>query len=256
MEYPHCGSARRADHEGGDEYLAQALAGSRLAEILPDEPFWATVIQFFVNSPMLDAAQVAPMVDYLYHQKFVPQEVFGPGGRLERIGPPEPELTMQGRTAQALLRRMEAWHRQLAWEGKRPPVDWARSGIGEFRLLQRDEETDVCTCWTIQELLSSKALQEEGKAMRNCVATYAASCLRGQCSIWSLRVTTSQAPTQRRVMTIEVESASRAIVQARGPCNVTPRTRPGDTRLQATPQILRRWADQEQLTIAHYVWGY
>jgi hypothetical protein len=240
---------------GGDEYLARAVAGSRLAEILPDEPFWATVLQFFVNSPMLDRAQIGPMVDYLYHQKFVPQDVLDPNGQVERTGAPEPDLVMKGRTAAALQRRVEEWHRQLARETKRPPREWMRSGIGEFRLLQRDASTRETTlCWTIQELLSSKELQEEGRAMHNCVATYADSCAQGGCSIWALRLSVAHEATRRHIMTIEVDNKARAIVQARGPCNTTPNDRRASSRLQTGVEMLRRWAEQEKLTLARYVW--
>ncbi|HLV81858.1 MAG TPA: hypothetical protein VKT32_16340 [Chthonomonadaceae bacterium] len=95
---------------GGDGYLARAVAGTRLVEILPDEPFWATVLQFFANSPMLAPAQIGPMVDYIYHQKFVFQEIIGPGGVVAALGPPQPEFSMKGRTAAALQRLVEGWH--------------------------------------------------------------------------------------------------------------------------------------------------
>ena len=38
--------------------------------ILPDEVFWESVIQFFVNQKRLDLSVVGPIVDYLYGRKF------------------------------------------------------------------------------------------------------------------------------------------------------------------------------------------
>jgi hypothetical protein len=237
---------------GGDESLARAVAGSRLGEILPDEPFWATVLQFFANSPMLAPAQVGPIVDYLYHQKFVFQEILGPGGIVTHIGPPQPDFSMKGRTATALQRLVDAWHRQLARETKRLPLEWAPSGIGAFRLLQRDEENKI-SCWIIEELLSSKALQDEGKAMHNCVATYTASCAQRRCAIWSLKLATSRDGARRHLLTIEVDPTKRSIVQVRGPCNRLPGGDHAGERLHTAMEMLRRWADQQQLTIARYI---
>ena len=50
--------------------------------------------------------------------------------------------------------------------------------------------------------------------MSNCVATYAESCTRGRCSIWSLRKRADGDQLSVRVMTIEVNNATREIVQA------------------------------------------
>jgi hypothetical protein len=239
---------------GGSAALARALIGSRLAEILPDEPFWTTVVQFFINYPTLDPAQIGSIVDYLYHQKFASEEIFGPMGRVAHVGPPEPDLTMKGRTPAALLRRVEAWHRQLAQEAKRPPLEWARSGIGELHLLQReDEASETVTHWTLRELLSSRELQAEGRAMRNCVAAYAARCTQGGCSIWSIRAGTSGG-AMRSVMTVEVNNAKRAVVQARGHGNILPHAAHAGPRLKVAAELMHRWAEREKLTVSRYAW--
>lgn len=36
-------------------------------------------------------------------------------------------------------------------------------------------------------LVTARELVDEGRAMRNCVATYASSCMKGRCQIWSMR---------------------------------------------------------------------
>ncbi|HZT42439.1 MAG TPA: PcfJ domain-containing protein [Chthonomonadaceae bacterium] len=237
---------------GGDEYLARAICGSRLAEILPDEPFWATVLQFFASQPRLASAQIGPMMDYIYHQKFVFEEILGPRGVVTYLGPPQPEFSMKGRTEAALQRLVEAWHVQLAREPKRPRLEWAPAGIGAFRLLQRGPE-DRVSCWIIEELLSSKELQEEGKAMHNCVAAYSALCAQGRRSIWSLKLATSHDGVRHHVLTIEVDTARRSIVQVRGPCNQHPEGKQAGERLQTAMEMLRRWAEQQNLSITRYV---
>ena len=165
-----------------------------------------------------------------------------------------PIFEMKGRTPAALLRRMETWHRQLAQESKRPPREWERMNIGEFLLEQHDAANDAVLHWTIRELLCSKELEEEGQAMNNCVASYIDACVKGRSRIWSLRVTAPNTPAAQRVMTIEVDPEKRAIVQARGKCNVTPDMPKCTGRLKLAPSLLRRWAAQQNLVIVPDVW--
>lgn len=248
---------------GGDEYLAKALLGTRLAEAQQDEAFWATVVQFLVNNPMLAPAQIGPMLDYIHHIRFVPQQFLDADGRVERVGPLEPEFSMKGRTVPALMRRVEEWHRNLAKETRRGAMEWARSEILEFVLAQRERHPEARDgsverkiTWTIQELLSSKELNEEGKAMHHCVATYAPVCVRGTCSIWSLGLAESHDPVRRRIMTIEVNNEQRMIVQARGRFNSLPGQKHASARLNQAADVLRRWAEDQGLTIAPYVLRY
>jgi hypothetical protein len=97
---------------GGSEALAHAVAATRLGRSFEHEDFWKTVIQFFVNEPTLDAVHIGPIVDYLHVQKFVPQEDFIGEGELGHAGPPQPNLTMKGRTRRSLLRQVEEWHKR------------------------------------------------------------------------------------------------------------------------------------------------
>ena len=96
---------------GGEVPLVRAINETRLGSTFECEPFWKTVIHFFVNNPMLDPDQVGPVVDYLYNQKYVPQEIVQPGGVVDRRLPAQPNLGMKGRSADKLVRQVEAWHR-------------------------------------------------------------------------------------------------------------------------------------------------
>jgi hypothetical protein len=236
----------------GDVTLARAVAATRLGEAFEQEEFWATVLQWFVNHPMLDAACVGPIIDYVHHQKFVPREVVLPEGAVEIGDPPQPEFSMKGRSAAALLARVEEWHAQLAREAHRPNNRWEKSGIGEFRQIQEDKQSGNVVCWTIQELLSSRELREEGRALNHCVASYGHSCFQGRVSIWSVRLEDCQQAVPRRVMTIEVKG--RTINQARGKANAFPGSKK-DTggRLKQAHHVMRQWAAAEQLRVASHL---
>jgi hypothetical protein len=87
--------------------------------------------------------------------------------------------------------------------------------------------------YTITELLSSRELEDEGRAMGHCVATYGGSCAGGHASIWVLKVADAY-DRETRLLTLEVRSASRLIVQARQKFNK-----------EASPKelsIIGRWA--------------
>ena len=54
---------------GGDERLVQTVCGTFVAESFENFEFWATVIQWVINNPMLDPIKVQPICDYLNHLK-------------------------------------------------------------------------------------------------------------------------------------------------------------------------------------------
>jgi hypothetical protein len=238
---------------GGDEHLVRAVVGTRLGEGFGDEPFWVSVLHFFVNNPMLDTDCVGPIVDYIHDQKYVPREIVGPDGGVTMGDPPQPDFLMKGRTPEALLRRVEEWHAQLAREERKTPTCWEPCGIGGFRVMGQDEFTGNPTCWIIQELLTSKEVTEEGKAMHHCVGSYARSCGKGHVSVWSMQAEDCRTKAKRRVMTISVQNARKVITQARGRCNRLPGSRDSSFRLNQAPAILSAWAKQEGLTVPKYL---
>ena len=97
-------------------------------------------------------------------------------------------------------------------------------------------------CWTIRELLSSKALIAEGRQLKHCVATYAASCAQGHCSIWTMEMESGAG--RKKVITVEVQNRRRMISQARGKLN----------RLASERElsVLRRWATAQGLKLSMY----
>jgi len=223
----------------GDARIARGILETRLRSFIGHDDFWTTVIRFFIANPLLDTAQFGPIVDYLRHERFERQEVFVAPGRIEQVSPRQPNLSMKGRTAESLLRQVEAWHRELG-RVRQVDADWPASGILEFEFVEGSVESSNRRLWTIRELLSSKALAAEGRKMRHCVASYAGSCLRRRTSIWTLEQEGFEG--HQKVLTVEVNLASRMICQARGKRNVLPS--------EKERSILRRWAENAGLGMA------
>jgi len=204
--------------QGGNRYLAEAVVKTRLGGSFENEEFWEKVVIFLVSNPMLDPAWVRPIVDYIHMRKYERRGVILPGGRVEYQDPPEPHFSMKSRSMLKLLRQVEERQAQVKKEERMRRRQWKSSGIGELSCTEEDERTRRSLYWTIQELLSTRELNEEGRAMRHCVASYAGRCQSGKMSIWSVQV--EDPPGEpRRVMTIAVDNKRRTIIQTRGRFN-------------------------------------
>ena len=228
---------------GGEPRLVEAVVASRLGTSLENEAFWSTVLAFLARHPWLDPAQVGPIVDYLHDQRFTRQDVFVARGDRRQLPPPQPRLSMKGRSLEALLRQVERWHRDLARSGPGAGRSWGPSGIGEldFETGVRGENLRV---WRVRELLSAAELRREGSAMHHCVATYASGCASGHSSIWTLELWSFERVQKRLTIAL---NANHVIVECRGRCNRPPNTQ--------ERQILSRWAEQEGLTISRFAWS-
>lgn len=221
---------------GGNDTLAEAILATRLGHGFENDEFWSSVIRFFVANPMLHRRHVGPIVDYLYHQRFVPAQVQGVDGFVRVIAPPQPGLSMRGRTANALLAQMERWHHEMGRLGDRPSGQhYPRAGYAPYLLMSPDRLTQ----WRIRELSTHGELVVEGRELRHCVASYAHACAAGHCSIWSLEAD-HRGQTQK-LQTIEVTKA-RQIVQCRGRYNRFP--------TRAEIDIVKAWARAEGLEVS------
>ncbi len=219
---------------GGSERAARAIVGTRLGHRLEHDDFWITVIRFFIANPMLDTVHYGPIVDYLHHERFEPLRD-ALEGRAQLL-PPQPNLSMQGRTAASLLRQVQRWHAGLGRHRGRAPVSWPPCSIRGLDVTEGERDPRR---FVIEELLSSVQLQAEGRALRHCVASYASFCASGGSRIFSLRG--GRPGGLQRMLTVEVQPAARRIVQARGFCNARPE--PMGLR------FLRLWCQRERLTL-------
>jgi PcfJ-like protein len=224
---------------GGGARLTAALLGTRIGQDFSNDEFWTSVIRFFIANPLLDRTHVGPIIDYLWAQKFEVREmVIGPG-RVEVHLPPQPGLTMRGRTAQTLLAQVERWHRELGRAAAAENVYFRRAGVKELALKTGKEGENR---WRIRQLLSGADLVAEGRVMRHCVASYARSCADGHASIWAMELETKAGVEKRQ--TIEV-TRDGVIVQCRGKQNRLPTLSELD--------VVKEWARHAGLILSPYV---
>lgn len=236
----------------GGERLAEALMGTRLGQRVESDAerraFWLSVYRFFIANPMLDLRHAGPIVDFLNFQKFEGQEVMVGPGRAERRPPPQPNLTMTRRTPDSLLRQVEEWHGELRVARANDKRFWKVSGIPGLTLQTGSkDDPDRLVLWTFRELLSGQELIDNGRALKHCVASYAHSCARGACSIWSLEAREGDARRGTPVLTVEVDS-NRTVVQARGLANRRPSAQ--------EKNVLETWMKKAALKPGHYLYGW
>jgi hypothetical protein len=220
---------------GADRRMADAIVHTRLSTSFVDNEFWQGVIEFFARNPMLDPAQVGPIVDYIWNQKYGARSLTGHYGYGE-----QPNFSMKGRTVNSLLRQVELWHRELGKEHPGPQLEWRKSSIADFEFIEGSAEHNNMRIWRITELLTSSKLADEGTHMRHCVVSYAHSCYSGYNSIWSLAIKTKD--RIERLVTIEVRRETMTIIQVRGKFNRLAKLR--------EREIIQRWATRSKLKLS------
>lgn len=110
-----------------------------------------------------------------------------------------------------------------------PPACWSPTTYASMTFPRSHRQSTV-----IRELTSTHAVHHEGARLSHCVASYAASAARGECSLWSLRV------SGMSMLTIEVRNG--AVVQVRGKLNRAPSA--------SEFKLITRWARSNELRIA------
>lgn len=187
--------------------VAHRIAKSKLSRE-PFTQFTKDVIRWFArNTPEL----YTEIDDYFDYLRFLKTE--------------KPKFTVVGSgfTLDSLKHKVHKWHADLrrmkhtkyhAWEGF--PID--------NEAIKRKDANGNEVVWRIHQLLDSKSLQQEGNAMRHCVAGYSSRCAQGHASIWSVRVGSEMDTfgSCKRKLTVEVLNNG-SIVQARGLANRSPR---------------------------------
>jgi hypothetical protein len=219
---------------GGDERLVRSILGTRLGTDFAHEEFWTTVFRWLVAQAMLDPVNHGPIIDYIYEQRFV-ASIPNPEARLPgqpRLVAPQPNLTMKGRSPETLLRSVAEWHRRLGRQKTGNVTSWIPCGLEPLRHEEGIGETR--RVYRTTELLTSRELLEEGKAMGHCVGSYSGSCASGRTSIWSLRVADAW-DRETRLLTLEVLNQQNQVIQARQKFNKLPSLK--------ELAILRRWSD-------------
>lgn len=223
---------------GGPPELVDAVLATPLAHDLEHGDFWRSTMHWLVNHwSELEPAQIGPIVQFLRRIRIEPLEIATSAG-LVTTAPLEPSFTLTGRSPASVLRLCAQWQHEVLLTG-RGLIRWPSSGLPSMGW--QDELGE----WRLFELLGNDALQIEGRTMRNCVAAYWRECLAGRSSIWSLSLRDPSGSYLSRC-TIELRTATKTIVQIRGPQN-----RPALGRLRA---MIQDWAARAGLTIAGYAW--
>jgi hypothetical protein len=228
-----------------DPAIVLRIARSRIVATPRAElGFWRDVARFFCAHP----TTVEDMDDFRDY--------------LAECRQHNPEFDLKGRTLVSLRRQMQEWHRDLeaiarieaarrcaeaaharargqalpreAADGGRWPgaaiADWSWSSSAKDR--SKHEE------YLVIQLRTAADLVAETRAMHHCVASYAAKCIAGQASIWSLR--RRVAGNTDRLLTIELNRQHRA-VQVRGFANRTPHLE--------ERKVLERWAKARAIDV-------
>lgn len=226
---------------GAGEAATHAVAASRLGRSFENETFWFTVLRFIAENPMLDPRQIGPMIDYLYNQRYESRDVEVAPGDWRHEPPPQPGLSMTGRTVDTLMRQVAEWHDSLRYLRGLPDGAYEKADFEGIVLDRNGSGKSVR--WVVRQLRSAKDLKMEGDALRHCVASYHWSCARGDCTIWSLSASSGGQPSER-CQTIEV-SKNGEIVQCRGLANRDPGVE--------ERAIVNAWARKANLRIASYL---
>lgn len=144
----------------------------------------------------------------------------------------------------SLLRQVDEWHGELRKVSAGNQMFWRPSGIQPLDIDTGSREDPVT--WRSRELMSAQDLVEEGRLLRHCVSTYAASCARGAYSIWSVE---QQEKGERasRQLTVAIDDKAQ-MVEARGYANRKP--------TESEQRILQIWMTRANLRPGRYLYGY
>ncbi|MCC9609540.1 PcfJ domain-containing protein [Blastopirellula sp. JC732] len=226
---------------GGNARLAKAILRTRLTGTFAHDQFWTTVIQWLIRNPLNDLTQVGPIIDYIHFQRFQVAYYYLDGDRNEAGPARQPNFTMKGRSPKSLLREVNRWHVRLECNSAFDVPSWKPSGYPPFDVLKMSK-SGTEQLWSIREICSAKELVAEGRKMHHCVATYAWTCSRGERSIWRMEVESSG--LHEKALTLEVDVATRTIVQARGKWN--------RLATDAERAVLREWGATAGLKLGKY----
>lgn len=221
-----------------DPAVAMRIARSKIGRApRSDMSFWRSVTRFFCANPA-PVETIDDLCDYLVACRRQ-----------------DPGYSLDGRTLASLNRRMFEWHRDMAaierieairrrGRGRGAPASvadaaWSGSRLGDWEWAPSSNEAKAKgERFVVRQLKQAEDLVMESRAMRHCVSSYAAKCIAGHASIWSLRRCTKERID--RLLTIEVDPQGR-VVQVRGFAN---RLACADER-----QVLQRWAKARGLAL-------
>jgi hypothetical protein len=227
-----------------DPVIVLRIARSRIARTPRAElGFWREAVRFFCAHPTT-VEEIDDLCDYL-----------------EDSRRRDPQFSLKGRTLASLRRQMREWHRDLEAiarielarrraeaararaRGHAPAAEaaggsWPGAAIADWSWKSAVKDRGQREEFLALQLRTAADLVAETRAMRHCVASYAAKCIAGYASIWSLR--RRAAGQTERLLTIELDRQHRA-VQVRGFANRAPHAE--------ERKLLERWAKARGISL-------
>jgi len=221
-----------------DSGIVLRIARSRIAQASRAElGFWREAVRFFCAHPTT-VEEMDDLRDYLADCRRC-----------------NPKFSLKGRTLASLGRQMREWHRdleaiarietarrraeaaQVRARGQQPAAvvpgggSWSGAAIADWSWCRAAKDRSQREEYVVMQLRTAAELVAETRTMHHCVASYAAKCIAGHASIWSLRRRTPG--NAERLLTIELDRQQRAI-QVRGFANRAP--------FAEECKILERWS--------------
>lgn len=177
--------------------------------------FIRNCIMFFTNVDPESVEEIDDITDY-FLKEYNENNKFSPLGKKYTI--------------ETARKKTDDWHRALrrvavignsAWDGH--PIEDTKYEFGEEEKFRE---------WKFVQIKKGKELAKEGNLMRHCVYSYKDGCIKGNISIWSLKV------DNKRAVTIELGNDGK-IRQARGKAN---------RRLKKVEkEVINKWANDNFL---------
>lgn len=190
-------------------------------------PFYIEVMEFFIQNPV-HIREMKELVDFMDDM------------HVER-----PNWSLKKRTLESIRILSVEWHRIQAKRREYIHLTWCGHAIDNW---EHDVPDKNSTQWRIEQILTSKELVKEGHDMRHCVASYADSCRRGHCSIWSVTMKNMHDASWRKMLTIEIQDdgSNYTMKQVRGYCN--------RSAYSKEREILKMWCEQNGIGIGYHIW--
>ncbi len=189
------------EHGVAKEFIKIATSGNwrcALSDLVMIKDFLLLV----QKETLFDKSQVLPLWDYIVYIR-------------REMNNENKQFVLKNRSIQKLLNDMHEWHNKL--NKSKDSSYWNGSEVIRPYVYEDLEKSP--DAYYIRELTTAKDLIEEGRKLSHCVASYAGSCKRGHCSIWSLYK--DNFGSKKKLITLEVVG-DLTLIQCRGKGNRLP----------------------------------
>lgn len=191
-----------------NKIIQEVLNSFKGEDFVEDESLFKEYLIHLNNQDlaMFEQNQIMPVFDYIKYLKNI---------YIQR----ESLFRMKDHSLEKLYEGMIQWHKELG--RTKHDYTWEATDIPTYHKITENEDNKQTKEVIIKELTSSNELRKEGKEMRHCVASYASSCKRGVCSIFSLKVKEFNVDNLKGKATIEVRNNKTVQIRAKSNLSVS-----------------------------------